>query len=64
MNAHWRYQVEVTNHSGKPMPARITVQLADPFGGVHPVQFDCCNVYLRIYRSAAEGREVEVGLPG
>ena len=22
---------------------RITVQLVDPFGGVHPVQFDCCK---------------------
>ena len=43
VNAHWRYQVEVATPAGKPIPARITVQITDPFGGLHPVQFDCCT---------------------
>ena len=49
VNAHWRYQVEVTNKAGRPIPAQITVQLADPLGGVHPVQFDCCTRNIVAY---------------
>ena len=39
VNTKWRYSVRVTTLKGKPVRARITVQIADPTGGVHPVQF-------------------------
>ena len=35
----WWYPVRVADLAGKPMPARITVRIKDPLGGVHPVQF-------------------------
>ena len=35
----WWYTVRVTDLKGKPMAARITAQIKDPLGGVHPVQF-------------------------
>ncbi len=38
----WRYTITVRSNAGKPIAARITIQIADPFGGVHPVDFDCC----------------------
>jgi hypothetical protein len=43
VNARWRYEVRVTDAAGRPLRARITVQLSDPFGGVHAVEFDCCK---------------------
>jgi hypothetical protein len=39
----WAYTVTVTNLSGKPIPAKLTVVVVDPFGGVHPAQLDCCK---------------------
>jgi hypothetical protein len=38
VNTHWKYSVRVTEN-GKAAAARITVQIVDPLGGVHPVQF-------------------------
>jgi hypothetical protein len=38
VNTHWKYSVHVTS-GGKPVAARITVQIVDPLGGVHPVEF-------------------------
>jgi hypothetical protein len=35
----WRYSVHVTDPKGKPLHARITVQLQDPFGSIHPIPF-------------------------
>src|SRR5256885_884934 len=43
VNAKWPYEVRVTDLHGRPLAARITVQLVDPFGGVHPVEYDCCK---------------------
>src|SRR5438067_2377908 len=43
VNARWFYEVDVTTNSAAPLLAQITVQLADPFGGVHPVEFDACK---------------------
>jgi hypothetical protein len=43
VNARWPYEVRVTDAAGRPISARLTVQIADPFGGVHPVEFDCCK---------------------
>lgn len=39
VNARWNYTVHATDLAGKPLRARITAQVVDPFGGVHPVQF-------------------------
>jgi hypothetical protein len=34
---HWNYKISVTRH-GKPVAAKLTEQIVDPIGGVHPVQ--------------------------
>ena|SRR5215831_2730578 len=44
VNTKWRYSVRVTTLKGKPMKARITVQIVDPLGGVHPVEFGARKV--------------------
>lgn len=38
INTHWNYVLHVTQ-GGKPVAAKITGQIVDPIGGVHPVQF-------------------------
>lgn len=38
INVHWPYTVRVTQN-GNVVAARITAQIVDPTGGVHPVQF-------------------------
>ncbi len=38
VNVHWSYSVSATS-GGKPAPAKVTAQIVDPIGGVHPVQF-------------------------
>lgn len=38
INIHWNYVVRATV-GGKPASAKITAQIVDPIGGVHPVQF-------------------------
>ena len=38
INVHWPYSVTVTR-AGKPAAATVTVQIVDPIGGVHPVEF-------------------------
>jgi hypothetical protein len=43
VTAHWPYEVHVTDAAGHPLRARLTVQIVDPFGGIHPVEFDCCK---------------------
>ena len=42
VNAKWFYTVRVAR-AGKPVRATITAQIADPYGGVHPVPFGCCT---------------------
>jgi hypothetical protein len=39
VDVRWWYTVRVTNLAEKPIAARITVQIVDPFGGVYPVEF-------------------------
>jgi hypothetical protein len=39
VNARWSYSVRASDRSGKPLHARITAQVVDPFGGVHPVEY-------------------------
>ena len=38
ITSHWTYTVRVTRDA-KPVPGKITVQIVDPIGGVHPVEF-------------------------
>ena len=35
----WYYVVRVTDLQGKPIKARLTVQIKDPIGGLSPVQY-------------------------
>jgi hypothetical protein len=35
----WYYSIRVTDSKGKPIAARLTATLSDPFGGVHPVAY-------------------------
>jgi hypothetical protein len=45
INVHWPYSVKVSS-AGKPAAATITVQIVDPIGGVHPVQFGATKKYI------------------
>jgi hypothetical protein len=38
VKVRWPYSVRVTQ-AGAPVAGRITVQIVDPLGGVHPVRF-------------------------
>ena len=38
VNVKWPYAVRVVRDR-RPLSARLTVQIVDPLGGVHPVQF-------------------------
>ena len=38
-DARWNYTVRAVDRKGKPIRGRITVQVVDPFGGVHPAEF-------------------------
>src|SRR5262245_34841290 len=46
VGTRWPYSVRVTSRAGKPLPARITVQIVDPVGGVHPVQLGVTKVNI------------------
>ena len=35
----WWYTIKVTNLKGKPVNARLTAHVIDPFGGVHPMGY-------------------------
>jgi hypothetical protein len=43
VNAKWRYTVRASDLRGSPIRATITVEVIDPFGGVHPAQYDNTN---------------------
>ena len=40
VNTTWHYSVRVTDSKGHPIWAKITSQIVDPLGAVHPVEFD------------------------
>ena len=44
VNTKWPYSVRVTTLKGKSLKATITVQIVDPLGGVHPVEFGARKV--------------------
>jgi hypothetical protein len=46
VNVKWPYSVRVTTVKGKAMKATITVQIVDPLGSVHPVEFGARKVNL------------------
>jgi hypothetical protein len=52
VNTTWKYSVRVTDPKGRPIWARITSQIVDPLGTVHPVEFDGTghNPYVKNYR--------------
>jgi hypothetical protein len=60
VNAKWRYEVRVTDLRGAPIRGLLTLQIVDPFGGKHPVEFDCCkrnivnHPFRGVFRDAAE----------
>jgi hypothetical protein len=35
--------VVVTTPAGKPLRGRVSVAIVDPIGGVHPVDYGCCD---------------------
>jgi hypothetical protein len=39
INVKWWYSIKVTNLAGKPVNARLTANVIDPFGGVHPMDY-------------------------
>jgi hypothetical protein len=43
VNARWAWSVVVTTPAGKPLAGRISVAIVDPIGGVHPVDYGCCD---------------------
>jgi hypothetical protein len=69
VNSRWAYAVKVNNAAGKPIAARITVQIKDPFGGVHAVEFfnrkkNIVNVPIKgAFRDAANWPPESRGVP-
>jgi hypothetical protein len=39
VNTRWPYAVKVVDAKGKPLRARVTMQVVDPLGTVHPVAY-------------------------
>jgi hypothetical protein len=42
VNAKWSYSLRAAK-AGAPVRATVTVQIVDPFGGVHAVELGCCK---------------------
>jgi hypothetical protein len=57
VNTNWRWSLKVTSLAGRPLAARITVQLLDPYGGVHPVEFGCCKRLIVGHRITGSFRD-------
>jgi hypothetical protein len=49
VNTHWRYTVRATV-AKKLVPGRITVEIVDPLGGRHPVEFGKSTKVIRSFR--------------
>ena len=45
-DVRWNYTVRVTDLKGRPLAARLTVQVSDPFGGLHPVEFGSTTKHI------------------
>jgi hypothetical protein len=62
INVHWPYVVRVTR-GGKPVSARITAQIVDPAGGVHPVEFGANTKLITNFRFRGVFRDYIVWPP-
>jgi hypothetical protein len=40
INAKWRYAVRLVDRHGRPLAGKLTVQIVDPLGTAHAVQYD------------------------
>ena len=56
-NAKWRYRVVVTDTEGQKLDGRITVQIVDPIGAVHPVTYDDTTRPIRNMKFSGEFRD-------
>jgi len=45
INTHWNYSLSVSE-AGRPVAARLSAEIVDPIGGVHPVQFGKSTKYV------------------
>ena len=43
-NTKWRFEVRATDLAGKPIRAKLTAQVIDPFGLAHPVEYDGTHI--------------------
>jgi hypothetical protein len=39
IDVDWYYSIKVTDLRGRPLKARLTAKVIDPFGGVHPMDY-------------------------
>lgn len=53
VNTRWNYTVRATR-AGKPVAARLTAQIVDPLGGVHPVELGLTTT--KVVRRRFRGR--------
>ena len=51
------YTVKVADARGRPIVARLTVRIVDPFGGIHPVEFDARKAVIRRHRFKGRFRD-------
>ena len=49
VNAKWVWSVGVANLAGKPVTARITARIVDPYGGSHPVLLGATTTSITNY---------------
>jgi hypothetical protein len=40
VNVKWRYTVSVTDRAGRALSGKLTIQIVDPLGAPHAVQYD------------------------
>jgi hypothetical protein len=43
VNARWPWSIVVRTPAGRLLPATISVAIVDPIGGVHAVDYGCCD---------------------
>jgi hypothetical protein len=53
----WYYTVRVTDLSGKPIAARLTAQIKDPTGQVHPVKYGATKKNITNWRFTGRFRD-------
>jgi hypothetical protein len=62
IDVHWPYAVHLTR-GGKPLTGRITVQIVDPIGGVHSVQFGSTTIDVTRFRFRGVFRDYVIWPP-